>query len=83
MLASKYISFSITVSDPKDTYTVGRNGYWKTQGVQVTKQPMFENVELSPIGKKGLLNAGFSIPIEDMDRLCLTWIKERGIKHVA
>ena len=71
------IAFPITVSDPKDTFVIGRNGIWKVQGVEVMSLPN-ETVELRPVGKNGILNAGFSLPIGDMDRLCTTWLKERG-----
>lgn len=68
--------FDITVSNPHLTFTIGRNGCWRTQGVNVCGGST--TVVLTPIGKRGLLRAGFSIPTEDMDRLCTTWLKERG-----
>lgn len=72
------IAFDVTVSDPSETYVIGRNGCWKTQGVSIQEQAHVNTVALCPIGKQGILRAGFSLPLEDMDRLCTTWLKERG-----
>ena len=78
-MKNKTIQFSITV-DPTDTYVVGRNGVTKVQGLLIFDGICCDNtVELRPIGKRGILNAGFSIPKDDMDRLCKTWLKERGM----
>jgi len=77
-MKNKTIQFSITV-DPTDTYVVGRNGVTKLQGLDVMELGDRTTVSLNPIGKRGILNAGFSIPKDDMDRLCKTWLKERGM----
>lgn len=65
---------------PKDkidnTFTIGRNGFWKTRGVEVMGTHS-NTVILTPIGKNGVLRAGFSIPVETMDQICETWRKYR------
>lgn len=73
------MNFTINVNRPKDTIVVGRNGYWQSHGLEVMHTSN-ETITLTPVGKRGILRAGFSIPIEAMDELCDKWLKNRDPK---
>lgn len=70
------MNYVVDINRPKDTYVIGRNGTWKAQGIEVLHSQQ-DTVLLTPIGKRGVLNAGFAIPIETMDELCDKWLKNR------
>lgn len=73
---------TFTIDIPKDkideTFTIGRNGTWRVRGIEVLRGIFTSNcVTLTPIGKNGVLRAGFHIPLETMDQICETWQKYR------
>lgn len=73
------MNFVVPVHRPKDTFVVGRNGITQVQALEILHGSS-DVVILTPIGKRGLLNAGFSIPIETMDMMCSEWLKSRDPK---
>lgn len=73
------MNFTLPVHRPKDTFVIGRNGVTEVQGLRID-HGIRDDVIFTPIGKRGILRAGFSIPIETMDKLCSEWLKNRDPK---
>jgi hypothetical protein len=76
------MNFTLPVNRPQDTYVIGRNGVTQVQGLEILHGADDNVVLLTPMGKRGLLNAGFSIPIETMDKMCSEWLKNRDPKEL-
>jgi hypothetical protein len=68
------MAFTIKVPNPKETYCVGRNGVFDVQAIEVLGCDGGKSVALTPIGKRGLLNAGFKIPKDVMLDICNRWL---------
>jgi len=61
IMKNKLAMFVVQIPNPKDTYTVGRNGVFDIHGMEVFSNDT--GIFFTPIGKSGrLLNSGFKIP---------------------
>ena len=61
----------------EDTYVTGRNGTFLCRGIEVYASIVRNVATVTPIGKRGVINAGFQIPAESMDEICEKWIAMR------
>lgn len=80
------IRVSVMHSEPLDDqnfYTCGRNGMWRYRGIAVLGGENFQGVGRAVIDlyhSRGYVSGGGAIiPIEDMDKLAMEWLRARGI----
>ena len=67
-MENKLAMFVVQMPNPKDTYTVGRNGVFDIHGMEVMNNP--EGIYFTPIGKSGrVLNSGFKIPLSALNEI--------------
>ena len=72
---------TVKASYPGRGMTIGRNGFWNFHGIMAEETSDGQTI-IAGLTKTGreIRQSGFICQTEDVDHLCVEWLKQRGWK---